>query len=168
MIRQENAVLGMWFAMAAVLMLFMGLTSAYVARRGLDPQWQNIGMPPLAAVNAGALVASSVTLEIGRRSRLAVGRWVLATWVLGVVFLAGQLIIWRQLAGAGMYVTTNPHSSFFYVLTATHGLHLLGGIVAMTRAIWMPVDREFPRALALYWHFLGGLWVYLLVVLFAL
>jgi cytochrome c oxidase subunit 3 len=143
----------MWFALAAILMLFMGLTSAYVMRRGLDPAWQPIRIPGIALINTAILLASSATLELGRRS---------ATRVLGLAFAAGQLMLWRQLAAAGFYLSTNAHASFVYVLTALHGLHLLGGIAALQ---WASGTRT-PVA-ALYWHFLTGLWVYLMVVLFA-
>ena len=142
----------MWFALAAILMLFMGLTSAYVVRRGLDPQWQAIRVPGVALVNAALLLASSLTLEIGARRM---------TCVLGLAFIAGQIFLWRQLAEAGLYLSTNPHASFVYLLTALHALHVLGGIIALS---W--VRGGNVAVAALYWHFVGGLWVYLLVVLF--
>jgi cytochrome c oxidase subunit 3 len=134
-------------------MLFMGLTSAYVMRRGLDPQWQPVGLPGIAVINTAILLASSVTLELGRKS---------ATRVLALAFVIGQLVLWRQLAAAGFYLSTNAHASFIYMLTALHGLHLLGGIAALQ---WTTATRA--RVVALYWHFLTGLWVYLMVVLFA-
>jgi cytochrome c oxidase subunit 3 len=149
-------------------------------------------MPPLAVLNAAILLGSSVTLELGRRamrhdSRMA-GRWLFVTWSLGLAFVAGQLVVWRQLADAGLYLSNNAHSSFFYVLTAAHAAHLFGGILALSWLIWMPaarmaftsgasfggprastaVDRErWTGVIALYWHFMDGLWVYLLLLLFA-
>jgi cytochrome c oxidase subunit 3 len=156
----------MWFALAAILMLFMGLTSAYVVRSGLDPHWQAIPFPRIALANTMLLITSSVTLEAGRRSWAA--RWFVLTWTLGLAFLAGQLLTWTQLAAAGLYLSTNPHASFFYVLTALHGMHLLGGIAALS---WLlrgfPPDPGRAAVVALYWHFLGVLWVYILIVLFA-
>lgn len=189
----RNGMLGMWFALAAILMLFMGLTSAYIVRRGLDPDWRAISMPPLAAVNAVILAASSVTLEAGRRKARkdphAGQRWFLTTWILGMVFVAAQLVVWRQLADAGLYLSTNAHSSFFYLLTALHGAHLLGGITALSWLLWAPAERmklsatswlamrlapatiadraRWTGVVALYWHFMDVLWVYLLVILFA-
>jgi cytochrome c oxidase subunit 3 len=181
----------MWFALAAIMMLFMALTSAYVVRRGLDPDWQAIHMPGLALVNVAILLASSVTLEFARRrkDRRAADRWLFLTWSLGLAFVAGQLVVWRQLAEAGLYLSNNAHSSFFYVLTALHGAHLFGGLLAMSWLLWMPsgkmaltaggslgvslapasaADRErWLRVAALYWHFMDGLWVYLLLLLFA-
>jgi cytochrome c oxidase subunit 3 len=176
---------GMWFALAGIMMLFMGLTSAFIVRRGLDPGWQPIRMPVLAALNAVLLIASSVTLEFGRRClranrRPAADKWFLTTWSLGIIFIAGQLIVWGQLAAAGLYLSSNAHSSFFYVLTALHGVHLAGGIAALSWLIWMPLPQlaagparpavwreRVSGIVALYWHFMDGLWVYLLVLLFA-
>ena len=90
-----------------------------------------------------------------------------------MAFLAGQALAWRQLAAPGIYLATNPHSSFFYLLTAVHGVHLLGGIAAVVwvdvRALrWElgPARRTAADVTALYWHFMDGLWVYLLVLLF--
>jgi cytochrome c oxidase subunit 3 len=143
----------MWFAIAAILMLFMGLTSAYVMRRGLDPQWQPIALPNIALINTALLLASSVTLELGRK-------W--AARVLALAFVVGQLLLWRQLAAAGFYLSTNAHASFVFVLTGLHGVHLLGGVVALN---WANGTR--CAAVRLYWHFLAGLWVYLMSVLFA-
>lgn len=166
--RTHNGLLGMWFALAAILMLFTGLTSAYVVRRGLDPQWQAIRMPALAGLNAVVLLASSITFEMGRRSRLAARQWLLITWMLGMGFVAGQLMVWRQLADAGLYLSTNSHSSFFYLLTALHGVHLLIGIAALTWVIRTSrIAVNSSRVLAPYWHFMDGLWIYVLVVLFA-
>jgi cytochrome c oxidase subunit 3 len=191
--RPRNGVLGMWFALAGIMMLFMALTSAYVVRRGLDPDWQAIRMPALAVVNAAILLASSVTFEQARRAMRrgarAADRWLFATWSLGLAFVAGQLVVWRQLADAGLYLSNNAHSSFFYVLTALHAAHLAGGILALSWLMWMPpakmalspggsygvnrgpaslADRErWTGVAALYWHFMDGLWVYLLLLLFA-
>jgi cytochrome c oxidase subunit 3 len=148
-------------------------------------------MPALALVNVAVLLASSVALELARRrqDRRAADRWLFLTWSLGLAFLAGQLVVWRQLAEAGLYLSTNAHSSFFYVLTALHGAHLCGGLLALSWLMWMPsakmalsaggslglirgpasaADRDrWIRVAALYWHFMDGLWVYLLLLLFA-
>ena len=159
-IRARNNVLGTWFALAAILMLFTALTSAYVFRRGLDADWQAMRAPGLIFFSTAVLLASSATLEISRRSARVV-RWLVATGLLGFAFVAGQLLVWNQLATAGVRLATTTHSSFFYLLTAVHALHLLGGIVALSRC-W----PGGAAAIALYWHFLTGLWLYILVILF--
>ena len=156
----RTTTVGMGFGLAAILMLFMGLTSAYVVRRGLDPHWQEIRIPGVALISAAILLGSSATLEIARRS-LAESRWLMATLLLGLCFVAGQAILWNQLAAEGLYLSTNAHASFVYVLSALHGLHVVGGLIALRWA-----RGSSGPTVALYWHFLAGLWVYLLVVLF--
>jgi len=169
--------LGMWFALVGIVMLFAGFTSAMVVRRGMSFDWVSIAIPRLLWVNTGILLISSLTLEFSRRAlreHAVVNflRWLAATVLLGVAFLAGQLVVWRELAARGVYLATNPSSSFFYVLTAAHGLHLLGGILALgyvaLHAVRMARGRERPTALdvtAIYWHFMDGLWIYLFILL---
>lgn len=169
--------LGMWFALIGIVMLFAGFTSAMVVRRGMSFDWVSIAMPRLLWVNTGVLLASSLTLEFSRRSltRNAAGdfiRWLAVTVALGVGFLAGQLAVWRELAARGVYLTTNPSSSFFYVLTAAHGIHLLGGVLALGYVALCAgrIARGTRRRTALdvtaiYWHFMDVLWVYVFVLL---
>jgi cytochrome c oxidase subunit 3 len=91
---------------------------------------------------------------------------------LGVLFLAGQLIAWRQLAHEGVFLVTNPSSSFFYVLTAAHGLHLLGGILALlyvSRRNWQRARISQATATdvtSIYWHCMDGLWIFLFALLY--
>jgi cytochrome c oxidase subunit 3 len=180
----------MLFALASISMLFIGLTSAYAVRQGLDPGWRGIRLPALLLVNTVILLASSFTLEKGRRAgnANALIRWLGPTVLLGSLFLIGQLAAWRQLSDRGVYLGTNPHGAFFYVLTCLHGLHLLGGLLALSylslrvrldhgslvaadtgrqQAI-MAVERRtrMVDVTAMYWHFMDGLWVYLLLLLF--
>ena len=103
--------------------------------------------------------------------------WLLLTGLLGLGFLSSQLFAWRQLVRQGVYLAGNPHSSFFYLLTAAHGLHLLGGILALsylvirTRKRRDTVEGEARRAgatdaVTIYWHFMDVLWIYLFLLLF--
>jgi cytochrome c oxidase subunit III len=159
-----NALLGMCFALAAITMLFMGLTSAYVARRGLDPQWVPIS-PPSAALPACAfLLASSITLEHGRKTLNF--RWLTTTWALAAAFVAAQIAACGQLSAAGLYLSTSPHSSFFYLFTALHGVHVLGGVAGLTWVIASPLAATRINVVALYWHAMTLLWIGLLAVLF--
>lgn len=162
--------------MTGICMLFAGLTSAYIVLRGA-PSWQNIAMPGLLWVNTAVLIASSVTIDLTRRAirkdRLEVmKRWLAVSGVLGCAFLAGQLVAWRQLVDAGVYLPSTLHSSFFYVLTGIHGVHLLGGIIALAyvfakamRNRLTAFNHEPLKLCATYWHFMDGLWVYLLMLL---
>ena len=99
--------------------------------------------------------------------------WTTSTLVLGLGFVAGQLIAWRALDPKGLYVASNPGSFFFYLITAAHGIHLLGGILALTyiilagKSLAESGKRETAvGSFAIYWHFMGGLWAYLLALLF--
>jgi cytochrome c oxidase subunit 3 len=169
--------LGMWFALTGIVMLFAAFTSAMVVRRGMSFDWVSIALPRVLWLNTGLLIASSLTLEFARyalthRERVNFIRWLAATGILGLGFLAGQLVAWRELAARGVYLATNPSSSFFYVLTATHGVHLAGGVLALgyvvLRAGGIARGRERATALevtAIYWHFMDALWIYIFFVL---
>jgi cytochrome c oxidase subunit 3 len=164
---------GIWVFVAAVCMTFAALTSALVVRKGGDVHWRHFTLPYVLYVNTAVLLASSLTLEIARR-RVATfmggpkttganpSRWLYATLALGFVFLAGQYLAWRQLSAQGLYLATNPSSSFFYVFTALHAVHLLGGLYAMTRVIRKLNQHVLRRvtldATAHYWHFMDVLW----------
>jgi cytochrome c oxidase subunit 3 len=168
--------LGTWILLTAVTMLFAGLSSAYIVLRGL-PSWQNITVPALVWVNTVVLLASSVAIEIARSAvrkdrQGPLKQWLGVTAVLGVAFLVLQIAVWRQLVHAGVYLSTNLHGDFFYVLTGAHGLHLAGGLlgmVAVFRAAFAgrltATAHEPLRIWALYWHFMDAVWLYLFLLL---
>jgi cytochrome c oxidase subunit 3 len=175
--------IGIWVALASILMLFIALTSALVVRQspalnGGQHDWVAIDVPVVLWINTVVLLISSVTIERARRALAHndygnLKRWIVLTTLLGASFLAGQLIAWRELSAQGIYVNTHPHSSFFYLLTSLHGLHLLGGVMALcyvtANALRMRIGMKQRTALgvtATYWHFMDGLWVYLFVLLF--
>ena len=175
---------GMWVALAAVLMMFTALTSAYVVRAGTWNDWRPAPAPRLLWVSTGIILLSSLAFEVARRSLkggrvTTFKRWLLVTVVLGLGFLAAQLMAWRELSAAGVYLASNPHSSFFYVLTGAHGLHLLGGILFLDYLLlrsWRTRGGEeengarkrlaVVNAAAIYWHFMFGVWIYLFLLLF--
>ncbi len=173
---------GMWVALAAVLMMFTALTSAYIVRAGSSNDWRPLTMPGVLLLSTALILVSSGTLEAARRklkdsAESAYKRWLLITVLLGMGFLASQLFAWQQLRGQGIYVSSNPHSSFFYLLTATHGVHLIGGLLALvylvirTRAlkdsdVAIAKRQAAADAVTLYWHFMDVLWIYLFVLLF--
>lgn len=167
----------MYMALAGILMIFAAFTSALVVRRGISNDWVPTALPHLLYLNTAVLLASSGTLELSRRA-LAAGRgeafihWLFGTLLLGLAFIGGQLLAWRELVARGVYLATNPSSSFFYLLTAAHGIHLLGGIGGLiylalrARKIASAAKRRtIVDVTALYWHFMDGLWVYLLLLL---
>jgi len=169
-----------WVAMAAIGMTFAAFTSALIVRQGSALDWHHLTQPRVLYWNTLVLLASSVTLEISRRrvatfmggDKTSVANpalWIYVTLALGVVFVAGQYAAWLQLRAEGLYLATNPNSSFFYLLTAVHGLHVLGGLVGMTYVIRKlrrtTLRRSTLDSFSYYWHFMGILWVYLLVLL---
>lgn len=171
------AVLGVWVALAPVLMLFLAFLSAYIVRRGLGSDWQAVPVPGLLWINTVVLVASSALLERGRSivrasdGRLDARPWFLATLAAGVLFVIGQGVAWGQLWARGIGISSSAHSSFFYLLTGAHAVHLGGGLLALCAAAFWPVHRYgmsrevVARVTAIYWHFMGILWVGLFLVL---
>lgn len=163
--------------LAAIVMFFMALTSSYIVRKGLGGDWEPVRLPAVLWFNTLVLLASSGTIEMARRQHglgepAGFRRWWALTTVLGMIFLLGQLQAWRQLAAAGVFLASNPASSFFYLLTAAHGLHLLGGIMALLYVAFRAwqrsrITQDTAAALAsIYWHFMDGLWVFLFVLLY--
>lgn len=169
---------GLFVLLAASTMVFAAFTSAFVVRRGLSDDWATMPKPPILFVNTVVLLLSSFVLDLSRRALKRGDRsrfnlwWTLATG-LGILFLVGQAYAWRQLKEAGIFVSTNPASSFFYVLTASHAFHLLGGVLALVyvdvqalRLRLGPAKRTAIDVSAIFWHFLDGLWIYLMVLFY--
>ena len=175
--------IGMLMALAAIAMMFAALTSAYVMRAGTTG-WQEIALPRLLWLSTALILASSVVFEIARRAlrrddERTYRRWLAVALVLGLGFLVSQLMAWRQLVAEGVYLASNPHSSFFYLLTGLHGLHLAGGIGGLSYLLWRATRtlarrttteikkrRAVADAIGIYWHFMDGLWVYIFALLF--
>jgi len=173
--------IGMWVALASIAMMFTALSSAYIVRAGGAPDWVSITMPRVLLVSTALILISSVTLEISRRNLKTSSfggyrTWLLVTMLLGLAFLASQYLAWRQLARQGVYIASNPHSSFFYLLTAAHAVHLVGGLLALIflliRSNMVKQVKVTPRrqasadAVTIYWHFMDALWIYLFLLLF--
>ena len=167
---------GMALGIVSILMFFMALASAFLVRRG-SGNWIPVHIPTLMWINTAVLLASSATLEMARH-RLAQGRisayrnlWLLTT-ALGVGFLAGQIVAWRQLVAEGIYLASNPASSFFYIFTGAHALHLFGGVAALIFVATRNFNQaQVTRSVAAevtsyYWHFMDALWLFLLALLY--
>jgi cytochrome c oxidase subunit 3 len=199
--RLRRARLGLGVGLTGIVMIFISFTSAYVVRQGLptlDPStntlvrdWLPVRLPSLLYINTCVLLISSMTMALARRQvareaalaqvtsipGVSLGRekripWLALTVVLGLSFLTGQWIVWRELAASGFYVATSASSSFVYLLTGMHGVHLLGGIFALLVAGAASLSRRpvQSRLIVLdvsgwYWHFMAFLWVYILCVL---
>jgi cytochrome c oxidase subunit III len=173
---------GIWVGLAAITMTFAAFTSALVVREGSSNDWLRFSLPPVLYLNTLLLLASSLTLEISRRkfalfTRHLSGRpsapllWLYVTLGLGLMFVIGQYMAWLQLKAAGLYLATNPSASFFYVLTAAHAIHVLGGLCGLVLVIFRlrkrvpTLRRSSLNAVSYYWHFMDILWLYLLSLL---
>jgi cytochrome c oxidase subunit III len=181
--RGEPTRTGIWVGLSAIAMMFAALTSALYVREGsATTDWHHLVLPPILWFNTLALIASSVTLELARHgvaafmrgqesSRSAATLWLNTTMLLGLVFVWGQYLAWLKLRSQGLYLPTNPNSSFFYVFTAVHAVHVIGGLGGLTRVMVKfrstshPLRRSTIDATSYYWHFMGMLWIYLLFVL---
>jgi cytochrome c oxidase subunit 3 len=161
----------------SIVMFFMAMASAFIYLRANSSTWVSPRLPWIIWANTAILLLSSGAMELARR-RLAFAEvrkfrqlWLAAT-ALGILFLIGQLVAWRQFVLAGFYVSTNQASSFFYIFTGLHGLHLLGGIFALLYVSFRKFEKaKVSRSVAAqvvscYWHFMTGLWIFLLALLY--
>jgi cytochrome c oxidase subunit 3 len=170
----DPARLGLWFFLATVTMLFAAFSSAYLVRRSTEG-WGAIDLPRVLWVNTTVILLSSLTLE---RARAGASRWLAATYLLGLLFLAGQGAAWRGLQDAGVLLPDSPHAAFLYIFTALHGAHLVAGL-SWIAILWWASRARNDRSrrtedaaledrigrCATYWHFMAGLWVFLFAVL---
>jgi len=168
---------GIAVAIVSILMFFMALVSAYLVRKGIKSGWNSFHFPAFVWVNTAILLASSVTLEIARRrlarsDRSAFRMWWSITTALGLIFLGGQILVWRQLVVQGVYLASNPSSSFFYLFTGAHAVHIVAGVAALLFVAFRNFDHaKVTRSTAAevtsyFWHFLDALWVFLAVLLY--
>ncbi len=180
---------GMWVGVAAITMCFAAFTSAMIVRQESSTDWQHFQLPHVLYLNTLILLASSVTLEWSRQRIAAISDasqrapesttallasgiyWLYVTAALGFTFVLGQILAWRNLAAQGVFLATNPSSSFFYVFTALHAVHLLGGMGGLFYVLRKLVrsggsaETSGLSAFSIYWHFMDMLWVYLLLLL---
>lgn len=170
--------IAMWAVIAAVLMMFAVLSVAFIAL-STDEEWRPVTLPRMFYASTVTILLSSVTVHYARR-RLKEGRltryqqWLVATLLLGLAFLASQVLAWRELIAQGAYAN-NPNSSFFYLFTGVHGVHLVGGIIGLVYLLirlgkpkwWLDSQalEVSSGAVALYWHTMDALWIWLFLLL---
>jgi cytochrome c oxidase subunit 3 len=199
--RLRRARMGLAVAMTPIIMLFVSFTAVYLIRRGFLSfnvseaayirSWVPVRLPWMYLLaNTAVLIASSVAInsarrEITREAALAPVQaipgislgderrfpWLTLSAILGLMFLAGQLVVWNKLSAAGFHLTGGTSSSFVYILTGMHGLHLAGGVLALifanvAAALHRPVEtrRIIVDITSWYWHCMTGLWIYILVL----
>lgn len=165
--------------LAVVTSLFMLTISAYMMRmgHGHGSDWQALTEPGLLWANTGILLLASIALQFAwnsakRNDPKALQLGLLAGGACTIAFIGSQYLVWQQLNAAGYYLTSNPANSFFYLLTALHAVHLLGGLVAWSRTlvrVWggaTPLQvRASIELCAIYWHFLFIVWIVLFTLL---
>jgi len=178
--RERASSSGIWVGVFAITMSFAAFSSALFVREG-TADWSHLTLPSVLYLNTVVLLGSSLTLERARRALSSgtlkrthvtgvASAWVLITLLLGLAFCAGQFRAWQELRAEGIYLATNPNSSFFYLLTSLHALHVLAGIAVLVYVAGrlLASHTTFRRSLfentAIYWHFMAALWVYLLLL----
>lgn len=169
---QPSAKIGLGVFLVVVGALFTLLLSAYFMRMQMG-DWRPLPVPALLWFNTFVLILSSVALQwasvAARRDQPEAMTFALVgAGVTSLAFLIGQIVAWRQLVDAGYGLATNPANTFFYLLTAAHGLHVTGGIIALARTarkVWRSESvrqvRLSVELCAIYWHFLLLVWLVL-------
>ena len=167
----------LWLFIVSIVMLFAALTSAYIVKQS-DGNWLTFELPGIFAINTVIIAFGSLTMHLAylaaKKDILERVKWLLlATVILGMLFLVGQYISWSELVKNNIYFVSNYASgSFIYVFTGLHGLHLVSGIIFLliTFASSLKMKIHSKRLVQIemcmtYWHFLGGLWLYLYLFL---
>ena len=165
-----------WLFCVSVLMIFGALTSAYIVRQA-EGNWLVFELPQLFWINTGVILASSITMQwayvAAKRDNLELVKIAtVITSILGISFLVGQFLAWGDLVDQKIYLVGNPSGSFVYIISGLHGLHIVGGVVFLLILLGSTFKyKVHSKSLnriemcATYWHFLGGLWLYLFVFL---
>jgi cytochrome c oxidase subunit 3 len=171
-----------WFLLLVVLMTFSGLAAAYVVTAtNRAVEWHPFDLPVQVWISTTIILISSFLYHRGKAAldnfdQPSAKKWLTATAVLGAAFISSQLLAWLELSERGLYFAGNPYAGFFYILTAVHALHVLGGIIALGSVVigsWNDIysDERWERLQTLgevvgwYWHFMGCVWVVLFVLL---
>lgn len=166
----------MWLFIVSVIMIFAALTSAYIVRQA-EGNWIIFELPQLFWINTGVIIVSSLTMHwaylSAKKDNLeSVKIATIITTLLGIAFMAGQYLAWKDLVSNKIYFVGNPSGSFVYVISGLHFLHVTGGVVylliLLTSALRFRVHSKSLNQIemcATYWHFLGGLWLYLFLFL---
>jgi cytochrome c oxidase subunit 3 len=175
---RRASLLGLYLVLVSSSMVFLALLAAFIMRRVIAVDWLSMPKPRILWWNTGALLVSSAMLEKARRQlrtsdRVGFNWWWSAATALGILFLFGQALAWKQLRDTGHFIASSPSTSFFYILTATHAAHVLGAIAAVVyvdiqalRFTLGPAKRTVIDASAIFWHFLDGMWLCLMALFY--
>lgn len=172
----------MWFLLIVVFMTFSGLIGSYIfiASTGVN-EWKPFALPIQVWISTVIILISSFTYFVAEKSlyaseQIKAKKWLIATTVLGAMFIASQILSWMELVRRGVYLESNPYAGFFYILTVLHALHVLGGISALGAVVLksrtplladevINKRNNLARIVGWYWHFMGGLWLVLFFLL---
>lgn len=166
----------LWLFMGSVVMLFASWTSAYIVREA-EGNWLYFELPSLFYYTTAIIIVSSLTLQVAyfaaRKDDIdRVKTLVIVTSILGVIFLVGQVLAWAELVKNSVYFVGNPSGSFLYVITGFHGLHIVSAVIFLLVVLISAMKRRIHSGnmaqmemCTTYWHFLGGLWIYLFIFL---
>jgi cytochrome c oxidase subunit 3 len=174
--RMPSSKMLLYVAMGSIVMLFAGLTSAYLVREA-EGNWLKFDLPQLFWVSSGLILLSSITMNWAvmaakKNNSSTASKALLITLLLGFGFMISQYLSWRSLYSQGIVFSGNPSASFLYVITGFHIAHLIGGLIALMVVLYKSSQNIYnSRSLlgiqncAIYWHFLDGLWIYLFIFL---
>lgn len=166
----------LWIALASIVMMFAGFSSAFIVKRS-QANWLSFDIPLIFWYSAGVIILSSITIRLSQNAFLERNiakyrSYMLATLVLGLLFVAFQYIGFSQLWSQGVTITRNVAFSFLYVLVGVHALHVIGGIIALLIVYIKSLSSRRRQYSSLpidlmntYWHFVDILWIYLLLFL---
>jgi cytochrome c oxidase subunit III len=169
----------LWLIIVSIIMMFGAFTSAFLVRRA-EGNWLEFDLPSILLINTAIIALSSVTMQMANNAAAAdnIARLRLMlylTFTLGVVFLIGQWNGWAELVNNNVFFggeTSNPSGSFMYVLTGVHAFHIITGLIYLVFVIMAAMRYKVHskkmlriQLCTIYWHFLGGLWLYLYIFL---
>ena len=170
----------LYIGIVSIVMLFAGLTSAYVVRAG-SGNWQMFDLPPIAIFSTAIIITSSLTiflaqLSIKKNNYLLTSIGLFATLALGIAFFFTQYMGWQELTSQDIFFVgkySNPSGSFLYLIALVHLAHMVGGLIALSVSFIKSLRKKYTsedflglELTAIYWHFLTLLWVYLFLFLY--
>lgn len=180
LMRKKSSKSLLWIGIVSIIMLFSGLTSAYVVRAD-NGNWLVFQLPSIAIVSTAVIIASSLTMLL---AQMAIKKgnvkgttlFLFITFVLGLVFTYTQYLGWKELTIQGIYFLgkySNASGSFLYLIAVVHLLHLFGGLIALLITLVKSIKNRYSaqdylgiELSAIYWHFLDLLWIYLFLFLY--
>lgn len=164
----------MWVALASITMMFAGLTSAYIVKRS-QPSWTTFEMPVIFWYSTAVMILSSICIHLSlkafkERNRPKYRRLLTLTAVLGVLFVVLQFFGFKQLWSTGIQFSGAGGGQFLYIIAGLHGVHVLGGVIALIVLFFKAYSTKIRNynpvpveVMSTYWHFVDGLWLYLMV-----